>query len=155
MKFSFLLLLVAAIFFLCGALFLWRVYFSKSIIQMPRASAAIGEHRYEVEIASTLTQKAKGLAGRASLGPGTGMLFTFASSSRHAFTMHGMRFPLDMVWIAEGKIVDISKNLQPDTGILASLYRPSVPADMVLELNAGVADADGLKAGDKIVISYK
>ncbi len=150
-----IILLIAVAAFCAGIFFLWRILFTKNIPTEPSASITIGSHIYEVEVAQTLEQKAKGLAGRENLPPGRGMLFVFDAKSRLAFTMHNMRFPLDIIWIADGKIVDISKNLQPDTGVMASSYRPAVPADMVLELNAGVADADGLKIGDSVILKYK
>lgn len=149
------LLILVIVIFLAGIFFLWRVYFSKNVLRELVATIDVGASAYEIEVARTTLEKAQGLAGRESLAPGTGMVFLFNAPSRLAFTMHGMRFPLDMVWIADGIVVDISKNLQPDTGVLASAYRPRVPADTVLELNAGVADADGLKIGDSVVLSYK
>lgn len=152
-KLPFVALLIFTLVFFSGAIFLWRVYFSKNIAGEFAATVKIGERTYRVEVAQTLTQKAKGLAGRDLLEAGTGMLFPFGSASKLAFTMHGMRFPLDIIWIADGKIVDIAQNLQPDEGVMMSSYRPSVPADTVLELNAGVAEKDGLKVGDLVQIS--
>lgn len=150
-----LILLIAIAAFCFGVFFLWRLLFAKNIPAEPSASITVGTHIYEVEIAQTLEQKAKGLAGRDSLADRHGMVFPFTKKSVLSFTMQGMRFPLDIIWIADGKIVDISQNLQPDTGMLASAYRPKAPADMVLELNAGVAAADGLKIGDSVTLSYK
>lgn len=150
-----LVLLIAVAAFCLGVFFLWRILFTKNVSAEPSAKMAIGPHIYEVEVAQTFEQKAKGLAGRDSLADGHGMVFPFTKKSVLSFTMQGMRFPLDIIWIADGKIVDISPNLQPDTGMLASAYRPKVPADVVLELNAGVVAADGLKIGDSVVLSYK
>ncbi len=149
------ILLIALAAFCTGVFFLWKLLFAKSSPTEPSATVAIGGHVYAVEIAQTLEQKAKGLAGRESLAAGRGMLFPFGGKSRVSFTMKGMLFPLDIIWIAEGKIVDISKQLPPDMGMFATAYRPAVPADTVLELNAGVADADGLKTGDSVILKYK
>lgn len=121
----------------------------------PIATISVGSRVYEVEVAQTLEQKAKGLAQRDSLAIGRGMVFPFNRKALHGFTMQGMRFPLDMIWIAGGKVIDIMRNLQPDKGMLASAYRPVSPADMVLELNAGVSGTDGLKVGDSVILKYK
>lgn len=149
------ILLLAVLAFCTGVFFLWKLLFAKNPVGAPSAVVAIGERSYAVEVAQTLEQKARGLAGRESLAAGQGMLFPFSGKSRVSFTMKGMLFPLDIIWIAEGKIVDISKELPPDTGMLATAYRPATPADMVLELNAGVADVDGLKIGDSVILKYK
>lgn len=149
------ILLIAIATFCTGVFFLWKLLFAKNPPATPGAAVMIGGRSYAVEVAQTLEQRAKGLAGREELVAGQGMLFLFSGKSRVSFTMKGMLFPLDIIWIAEGKIVDISKQLPPDTGMFATAYRPAVPVDMVLELSAGVADADGLKIGDSVVLSYK
>ncbi len=150
-----LILLIAIAAFCTGVFFLWKLLFAKNIPAEAAAVVTIGDNSYQVEVAGTFTEKAKGLAGRQSLASGYGMIFPFASTTQAAFTMQGMRFPLDIIWIADDKIVDISKNLQPDASMLASAHRPSTPYNLVLELNAGVADADRLKIGDAVVIDYK
>ena len=61
----------------------------------------VGDGRFEVEVAQTPAQRARGLSGRDSLAPGTGMLFVFETGRASAFWMKGMRFPLDFVWIGE------------------------------------------------------
>jgi uncharacterized membrane protein (UPF0127 family) len=151
-----LIILLIAIFAFCaGVFFLWRLLFTKNTPSEPVAIITVGSQTYEVEVAQTFEQKAKGLAGRDSLMPGRGMVFLFGAATKVAFTMHGMRFPLDMIWIADGKIIEISEGLQPDTSVLASSYRPKAPVDMVLELNAGATKADGLKIGDSVILKYK
>jgi len=149
-----LILLIAVVLFCTGVYFLWKIFFFKNTPQAASSMVTIGTHTYPVEIASTFEQKVHGLAGRDSLTTGHGMLFPFGSKSRLSFTMKGMRFPLDIIWIADGKIVDVSRNLAPDTGLVAMAYRPVEPADTVLELAAGTADRDGLKIGDTITIEY-
>lgn len=147
---------IFAVVVFCGGVFsLWRLLFAKNKPTEPSALAMIGSHTYRVEVAKTLEQKAKGLAGRSLLPAGQGMLFPFKRRIKPAFTTQGMLFPLDIIWIADGKIADIADNVKPDTGMLATPYRPALPVDTVLELHGGVVARDGLKIGDSVTLSYK
>jgi len=58
-----------------------------------------------------------------------------------------MRFPLDILWILDGKIVYLEKNVSEK---FAGILSPPIVADQVLEINAGIADKLGVKAGDEI-----
>ncbi len=112
-----------------------------------------------VDVARTPDERARGLGGRASLAPGTGMLFPFERAERHAFWMAGMYFDIDIVWIRDGRIVDVSERLPhppPELDPLtASLpeYRPREPADLVLEVPAGTARARGWQPGDTVEVT--
>jgi hypothetical protein len=100
------------------------------------------------ELARTPEQRARGLSGRDSLAPDRAMLFVFATREQHGFWMQGMRFDLDLVWIAGERIVDVThgaSHLDPER-ILA----PRVPVDRVLEVVAGTARARGWGPGDRV-----
>lgn len=91
-----------------------------------------------VDVADTTQTLERGLSGRTSLGDDEGMLFLFGEKQRYSFWMKEMRIPIDILWIDEGMIVDVSADVPvpgPD-GFLAT-YRPSVPVDTVLEVPAG------------------
>ena len=75
------------------------------------------------------------------------MFFLFNQPGQYAFWMKDMEFPLDFVWIAGDKIIDIDKNIPPDySGIL----KPEIPVDKVLEINAGVCEKHKIKIGNEI-----
>ncbi len=104
--------------------------------------------RVDVSIAVTEPARERGLSGRAGLGPNEGMYFVFQQPDRYGFWMKEMRFPIDIIWISNGQIADITTNLPvpgPD-GALPT-YAPKVPIDRVLEVNAGFAEAHGLRIG--------
>ncbi len=105
-----------------------------------------------VEIADTPALRQRGLSGRKSLADNAGMLFTIERPDYHSFWMKDMKFPLDLIWILNGKIVDITPHVLPPAGPVRQLtrYRPSSPADRVLEIKAGVAEKCGVKVGDEI-----
>lgn len=106
----------------------------------------------KVETVDTPALRQRGLSGRKKMAEDAGMLFIFERAEYHSFWMKDMHFPLDLIWIFNGEVVDIKANVPPPAGPVLELvrYRPAVPANYVLEVNAGVAEKCGLKVGDKI-----
>ncbi len=108
------------------------------------------------EVARTPEEQRLGLGERDGLAPGTGMVFPYAEPARHGFWMKGMRFDLDVVWIRDGRIVDIAPFVPaPRPGASSTLdtlrtFEPREPADTVLEVVAGTAQARGWKLGDEV-----
>ena len=67
--------------------------------------------------------------------------------------MKGMRFPLDLVWIDDDRVVDVTADVpdQPGTpDAQLPIYSPSQPANRVLEVNAGWAKRNGVQPGDRV-----
>ena len=62
---------------------------------------------FRVEVAQTAEQQRAGLGGRQSLSEGTGMLFRFGSRSEQQVWMAGMKIPLDVAWLVNGKVLAI------------------------------------------------
>lgn len=112
-----------------------------------------GKAKFSVEIADTFATRARGLSGHAPLKDDEGMLFIFQTPSSGSFWMHRMLFPLDIVWIAKGKVVGIAANARPMKETGYKLYAPPAPVGLVLEINAGVAKKRGMKIGD--AVSYR
>lgn len=107
-----------------------------------------GRYRVVAEVADTDRKCARGLSGREALGPDEGMWFVFPGAAPRAFWMKEMLFPIDILWVRDGKLVDLSVNLPtPVPGEQLPVYRPAVPADRVLEVPAGYAAAHGLRLG--------
>ncbi|MEK7612078.1 MAG: DUF192 domain-containing protein [Patescibacteria group bacterium] len=107
---------------------------------------------FAVEIADTVEKQAKGLSERDALPENRGMVFLFTEKASYPFWMKGMRFPLDIIWISDGKVVGVHKNLPPDDSAFPELYYPPGPIDTVFEINAGIAEAIGIQEGDKVEI---
>jgi uncharacterized membrane protein (UPF0127 family) len=94
------------------------------------------------ELADRTVQRMRGLLGRSSLEPGTGMLLTREPSIQTFF----MRFPIDVVFLDKAKtVVKVVHELRPWRTAGA---RKAVD---VLELPAGAAAAAGLRAGMTLV----
>jgi len=112
----------------------------------------VGSTVFTVELAITEAEKEKGLGYRDNLAPDHGMLFPYDHAEKYSFWMKGMRFPLDILWIRDSKIIDISKNVPIATSSVLPIYSPQEPANQVLEVNAGTSDKDGIKIGDSAII---
>lgn len=110
----------------------------------------LGGETVVVELANTGALREKGLSGRDKLNPGTGMLFIFPKPSRAGFWMQDMRFAIDIIWILDGKVVDIAPRVERTEPLRT--YYPRMEADHVLEVEAGFAKRTGLKIGDLVEI---
>lgn len=108
-----------------------------------------GDHRFDIEVASTDEERARGLMYRRSLPENAGMLFLYDRPQPAAMWMKNTPIPLDMVFIsADGRVHRIESYTEPfSTAVILS--EGDVAA--VLELNAGQADKIGLKRGDKVL----
>jgi len=108
-----------------------------------------------VFVADTLIKRQAGLSGWSSLDDNTGMLFLFPKANIPVFWMKGMKFPLDVVWIYNNHVVDISYNIPPPDGGVPATMKPSQAVDEVLEINAGQANALDIHIGDTVTIGEK
>ncbi|MGD9129379.1 MAG: DUF192 domain-containing protein [Candidatus Woesebacteria bacterium] len=108
----------------------------------------IAEHILTVEVVNTAESINQGLSGRDKIGS-DGMLFVFPEKEIVKFWMKEMRFDLDLVWMDDDKIVDITANVPAPTKDMQlsdlSIYNPKVPVNIVLELEAGKAASLGLE----------
>ena len=111
--------------------------------------------KLNVLIAETIYQQHKGLGGRGSLKPYDGMIFPYGIPTKPTMVMRDMEFPIDIVWLYDGEVVDIAPNLpiEPNTpeGYL-TMYYPRKQANLVLELPAGWSNRNKLKIGDKLTL---
>ena len=114
-----------------------------------------GGLRVDAEIADTEPLRERGLGFRDGLRQGWGMLFVYASPSRHTFWMKGMRFCLDIIWIEGGQIQGAAESVCPVPGAAdADLPRFDSPGAVtyILEMPAGWMSAHGFKLGTSVDI---
>lgn len=101
----------------------------------------------EVELANTLEEQARGLSGKTSLAENQGMIFLYHEPGLYSFWMKNMQFPIDIIWIDENyKIIDITKNIPLES--FPASFKPSSPAQYVLEVSAGFADRNNISIDD-------
>ena len=105
----------------------------------------IGNVTLDVELADTQNKRQKGLSNRPGLLENSGMLFIFPYPDKHTFWMKDMRFPLDFVWIRNGRIVEITPDISPPETLV-----PSQLVDEVLEISAGSANKYGITVGSYV-----
>lgn len=116
----------------------------------------IKDREIETEVADTEEERIKGLSQRESMGNYQGMLFIFPQKDViPTFWMKDMKFPIDIIWVNDGRIVKIDENIDyPKDGSQQNLpvYKPPTPVDFVIEVKAGFSKLNNWKTGDVVKI---
>lgn len=119
--------------------------------------AVIDGKKFDLLLATTEDQKIKGLTIKDKIDINQGMLFIFQEKNYPPFWMKNMKFPIDIIFINDDKIVDIVENATPpkNPNDISSIpiYRPKEKANYVLEINAGLSKKYNFKIGDKVTFS--
>ncbi len=121
-----------------------------------RVMVSMGGDLFVARVADTEYKRNRGLSGTKTLAPDEAMIFLFSEPSRTAFWMVGMKYPIDIVWIRDGRIIDIAARVPPivekDESKIPRYY-PRDRADWVVEVSAGTVDRLGIKLGDVVKIT--
>lgn len=117
--------------------------------------AVIGKNKIKLEVAQTEQQIAHGLMERASMPEEQGMVFIFRPPHPVRFWMFNCLMSLDMIFIKDGKIVKIARDVPPyklPDPRKAPLYPAEGEVDVseVVEVNAGYCARHGIKDGDTV-----
>ena len=122
--------------------------------QTPGRQVRIGATTIAVEIADTDAKRSLGLGKRTSLDKDSGVLFIFPQKDvTRNFWMKDMNFAIDIIWVNDGKIVKIDKNVPPQPEVADSAlknYSSGTPVDYVLEVNAGFSEKGGVNVGSTV-----
>lgn len=102
-------------------------------------------HVVRAEVADTPERRARGLMDRSSLDRGAGMAFLYEGRAPRAFHMKDTLIPLDLVSVADGRVVAIQR-MDPCRRD-PCLVTTTPPADLVIELAAGTLAAAGIGVG--------
>lgn len=114
----------------------------------------INDTKIPVEIVKTPAEVQKGLSGRPYLDQDKGMLFIFSKTDYYRFWMPDMHFPIDIIWINNSIIVDISHNVSNKFDpAKPKFYSPTKKVNYVLEVNAGFSKENNIKIGDTVNLS--
>ncbi|MFA6185125.1 MAG: DUF192 domain-containing protein [Candidatus Shapirobacteria bacterium] len=144
-----IMLIITPVLIIIAGILIWRLFF-----YLPPANSIkikIANINYNIELATTIAQKTKGLSERNILCKNCGMLFTFSFETNLPFWMKNTLIPLDMIWLDKnGKVVDIQTAVEINSN---KIYQNQIPAQYVLELNANDSQKIGLKIGDIIDLS--
>jgi len=137
--------------------FFWLSFRDSSVLPytpdgVELSRAYLGVLPLKVEIVSTDEGKRQGLSGRISLASDQGMLFVFDRPQVHSFWMKDMHFPIDMIWLDENyRVVDVTHDAQPSS--YPATFSPKIPAQYVLEVNAGLAESFNVGVGTLLSFS--
>jgi uncharacterized membrane protein (UPF0127 family) len=113
----------------------------------PIALVRLNKTLVKAEVVSSPDKLCLGLGGRRQLAKGSGMLFVMPTWEIQEFCMRGMLIPIDIIWISQDRIIGFHQNRSPrDAG---NFFSPA-PADLVLEVPAGLVKSAGLQVGDRV-----
>ena len=112
----------------------------------------IKNETFKVEVLKNEWELERGLSGRDKLAKNKGALFVFSKEDKHSFWMKGMKFPIDIVWIKNNKIVDIKERLPIPITQYYKSYTPTSSVRYVLEINAGLSEKYGFETGDEVLL---
>lgn len=106
-----------------------------------------------LETAQTSWQKMRGLSGTSEV-PRDGMLFDYRKEPEDVgIWMKDMNYPIDIVFIAGGVVVQVVEGAEPDDSPERPIYRAGGDVEVVLELPSGRVKEWAIEVGDKVVMN--
>lgn len=107
-----------------------------------------GEVPVLVDIAKTPTQREQGLMWVEHMADNRGMVFLMGPERILSFWMKNTYIPLDMIFVnTKMEVVGVVANAEPHT---LDPRRVDAPSSYVVEVNAGWAERNGVRAGTKV-----
>lgn len=127
-----------------------------SMVRFSEGGFGTQDVQFNVEIADTPAERARGLMFRRKLPQNRGMLFIFEDDNVRNFWMKNTLIPLDMIFAdSEGKVVSTRENVPPCVdGTSCPVYSSGTGARYVLEINAGLAQAYDIRPGAQMDIQH-
>lgn len=117
-----------------------------------RARVRIGSETFELEIASTPSQRTQGLMQRTDLAPCGGMVFLFPRTQPMAFWMHNTPTPLWMAFVTDaGHITRLIPRAVPNNDATLDSFEPT---SRVIEIAADCPRLAALSKNDHVAITY-
>lgn len=116
------------------------------------AQVKVADQVIQLEVARSPDEQAMGLMFRPKLEDNRGMLFPFEPARPVGFWMKNVVIDLDMVFLRNGKVVDVASKVPPCKSDPCPVYGPPSPIDQVIELRGGRAKELGIKRGDRLVV---
>ncbi|MFO7641132.1 MAG: DUF192 domain-containing protein [Candidatus Competibacteraceae bacterium] len=132
-------------------LVLWATGLAPAGLARDLRQVTVGTATFQVEMARTAQERARGLMFRRELPRDQGMLFVQPPGPT-AFWMKNTYIPLDLLYFdADGRLRQIVAEAPPCTTPACPIY-PSAAATVryILEINAGEAARRGIQVGDRL-----
>lgn len=120
------------------------------------AEVDLGGQIIGLEVARTRQEQTIGLMYRDMLADDRGMLFPFAPPEPVRFWMKNVLISLDMVFVYQGEVVSIARDVPPCNSDPCPTYGPGPQqlVEYVIELRGGRAEDLGLQTGDPVTIQW-
>lgn len=109
----------------------------------------VNSHTFDVEVAMTDEERARGLMHRDSIPETGGMLFVFESERRLSFWMKDTRIPLSIAFIRDDGLIMEMYDMEPFS---LETIESRFPARYALEVNKGTFGNLGIRPGDRVQI---
>lgn len=130
------------------------IFYQFSKQAKPKSQITIAKQTFSVEVATSSAEQQKGLSGKDKLPQDQGVLFVFQKADHYPFWMKEMKFPIDIIFIKDNKIVSITHNapiVKKDDNN-PPIYQSEVPFTHALEINSGLAKKYAFKKNDVVTI---
>jgi uncharacterized protein len=150
-----ILLTLALLLLIVGGIYITQGYMKegKTLSLFKKTPViTINNHSFKVSVAASQKELEIGLSEAKSLSESQGMIFIFEKPDHYSFWMKNMKFPIDIIYINQDKIITIKDNVAPpkDNNEIPSIYTPDEPSNKVLEIKAGLSKKYKFKKGDKV-----
>jgi|GEM_PF-1042445 len=120
----------------------------------PQAVVKINEAEFTVALAQSDERREMGLSYLDSMPADKGMAFIFKDPDTYPFWMKDMKFDLDLIWVRNGKVVEVTPYLSSKIMDQLKITKPYTAVDTVIELNAGQIEAHRIGVGDSVNMRY-
>jgi UDP-GlcNAc:undecaprenyl-phosphate GlcNAc-1-phosphate transferase len=135
-------------FVFLSSIFFWRINTNQPIFDVDK-KIEINSNIIEVKVAQTFEETYQGLSGVKKITNSQGMLFVYEDFGFCRHIMRGMLFDLDFVFLRNGEVVSVKKNIPRD---FKGTIKTSQECNQVLEINSGMIEELNIKIGDIIKI---
>jgi uncharacterized protein len=106
-----------------------------------------------VDVADSPAERERGLMGRTSLAPDTGMVFLFERPTTTAFVMRDTRISLSIAFYDQRGRISQILDMEPCRAEPCRLYLPRTAYVGALEVPQGAFRQFGVREGDRIELS--
>lgn len=104
---------------------------------------------FRVDIASTVSARAQGLAGRKGMPMSEGFLQLYRQPGNYAVSLEHTSFETDIIFISgQGEILEVKERIPAYSTVLVTINQPS---QFILELAGGAAEVYGVEKGQNVV----
>ena len=146
MQIARLFIVLSATVGLCSSLLIHQAF--AQTLETLVVHTSEGTQSFQVEVADTPQERAQGLMGRNQMPARQGMIFDFGGTQQVRMWMKDTPLSLDMIFIrADGKVHRVVSHTDPFS---EAHIESNGRVRAVLELNAGTANASGVRVGDTV-----